>query len=157
MGSRPVASLSDLEDMIASAGFPVRTATLEQAWDLVVDAPTSRRYQEGARRALGNKSSEPASEVVILVTLRARPGQEETLDAAAREFVASTRQLPGSIESVLYRSIGDRQTFTLLERFTGQDAFERHMASDYFHRFQVIQAPLLAEPAQAIFLDRLAP
>jgi quinol monooxygenase YgiN len=150
-------SLSALDGMIASTGFPVRAETLEQAWDLAIEAPTSRAFQAKARRALGDRSEAGSGEVAILVTLRARAGRGDELEAAAREFVAAARRLPGSLESSLYRSSTDPLHFSLVERFTGEDAFERHMASDYFHRFQVAQAPLLAEPVGATFLERIEP
>jgi len=41
--------------------------------------------------------------------------------------------------------------FTLAERFTGRQALERHMAAEYFGRFQQIQGPLLAAPVEAVF------
>ena len=39
-------------------------------------------------------------------------------------------------------------------RFESDEPFARHMASDYFARFQSIQASLLAEPVAAVFLQR---
>lgn len=54
--------------------------------------------------------------------------------------------MEGTLGSILHRSQSDPLTLMLLERFTGQEAFSRHMASDYFRRFQVVQELLLGEP-----------
>jgi quinol monooxygenase YgiN len=133
MSRRPEVSLSALDELVDSVGFPVRTETLEGAWQLT-------RVEEAG-----------APEIMILVTLRARSGRERELEAASREFVEATRRLPGALGSALYQSSDDPGTFTLVERFTSSEAVQRHMASDYFRRFRAAQEPLLSEPARATF------
>jgi quinol monooxygenase YgiN len=96
----------------------------------------------------------PAGELLLLVTLRARQGREDELMAATEEFVRASRRMPGVVGSTLYRSLGDPTTLTLAERFLGRQALERHMAAEYFARFQVIQGPLLAAPVEAVFYQR---
>lgn len=155
MSSNPTPSLAGLDRLIAAAGFPVRIETLEHAWALAVEGPASRRFQERARRTLEATAPAPTAEIMILVTLRAKPGRGAELERAALEFVEATGQLEGSLGSMLYRASNDPLTITLVERFTGQEAISRHMASDYFRRFQVAQEPLLAGPVEAVFLDRI--
>src|ERR1700737_3028262 len=155
MSNNPTPSLAGLDGLIASVGFPVRSETIESAWALAVKTPASRRFQERVRQTLERGRPETGAEVTILVTLRAKPGRGPELERAALEFVEATRQLKGAIGSTLYRSANDPLTLTLVERFVGQEAFSRHMASDYFRRFQVAQEPLLATPVNAVFLDRI--
>ena len=155
MTSNPRPSLAGLDGLIASVGFPVRTETIESAWTLTVERPTSRRFQERVRQTLEGSEPEPSAEVTILVTLRAKPGRGSELEQAAVGFVEATRQLEGALGSTLYRSSSDPLTLTLVERFAGPEAFSRHMASDYFRRFQVAQEPLLAAPVEAVFLQRI--
>ena len=124
-----------LDALIRSVGLPVRPETLAAAWSLTEEEPRSGR-------------------LTILVTLRARPGMDEELERATVEFVEATRRLEGAIGSTWHRSAGDPLTFILVERFAHRGAFERHMSADYFRRFQVVQAPLLAASAEAIFLER---
>src|SRR5712691_2998215 len=76
----------------------------------------------------------------------ARPGLEERLEVATREFAAATLRLPGALGSSLYRSETDLRTLHLLERFESEESFAPHMASDYFARFQLRQQTLLAAP-----------
>jgi len=156
MSRNPTPSLAGLDGLIASAGFPVRPETIESAWSLAVETPTSRRFQERVRQTLEGREPQASAEVTILVTLRAKPGRGPELERAALVFVEATRQLKGAIDSTLYRSPSDPLTLILLERFVGQEALSRHMASDYFRRFQVAQEPLLAAPVDAAFLDRIS-
>jgi len=145
-------TLAELDASIASVGFPVRGQALEQAWNLTEASPPSEAFHERVRRAIGRAL--PAGELLLLVTLRARPGREAELAEAARVFVKASRQMPGVVGSTLYRSAEDPMTLTLTERFTGRQALERHMAAEYFRRFQVIQGPMLIAPVEAVFYQR---
>ena len=128
-------NLTELDAVMTSAEMPVRQKTLAEAWD--VTAPVSLR-----------------GVVMLIVTLRARPGQIARLVEATREFVDDTSRLAGSIGSTLHRSALEPDTVFLLERFTGEEPFARHMASEYFARFQRAQVGLLAEPVAVVFLER---
>jgi len=128
-------TVAELDAMLATTDLPVRPETLAEAWELA-------EVRERPRR------------VLLLVTMRARPGAEARFERSAREFVASTGGLAGSLGSTLHRSPDDPRTWFLLERFATEESFARHMASDYFARFQVDQAGLLAEPVTALFLER---
>jgi quinol monooxygenase YgiN len=124
-----------LDAMIGMAGLPVREETLEQAWGLTAEAPAAGR-------------------MAILVTLPARPGMAAELEQAAAEFVDATGRLTGALGSTQHRSSADPLLLILVEQFANRTAFERHMASDYFRRFQLVQAPLLAGPVEVVFLER---
>jgi quinol monooxygenase YgiN len=132
-------SLSELDALLAEGELPVRPETLAGAWDVT---------------PAHDRTALPAAEVLVLVTMRARAGAEGRLEDAAQEFVRATSRLPGALGSTLHRSRADPPTFYLIERFSGEDSFGAHMASDYFRRFQVAQEGLLAEPVQALFLQR---
>lgn len=152
MPNNPTPGLARLDAVIASAGFPVRPETLEEAWTLALKTPPSRRFQERARRSVEGTAPSIGEEVTLVVTLRASPGRGGELERAALEFVEATRQLQGALGSTLYQSSSDPLTLILIERFVDQEAFNRHMAADYFRHFQVVQAPLLAAPTEALFL-----
>ena len=128
-------TLAELEALVDTTGMPVRPETLAAAWEL-----TELRHR--------------ARQILVLVTMSARPGSEERLERAAREFVAATGNLAGSLGSTIHRSHDEPRTWFLLERFATEESFARHMASDYFARFQSDQATLLAEPVTALFLER---
>lgn len=115
--------------------FPVRAETLERAWNLMGEGPLR--------------------EILVIETFRARPGRFDELEQAARAFVAASRHLEGGLFSALYRAPADPLQLTLVERFADQAALDRHMQAAYFRAFQVAQAPLLSQPAEAAVLDRL--
>lgn len=144
--------LAALDAAIASVGFPVREGSVEQAWNLTVESQPSAGFHQRVRRAIGR--AVPAGELLLLVTLRARRGRERALTQAAEVFVSASRPLPGLLGSTLYQSATDPLTLTLVERFAGRHVLERHMAAEYFRRFQGIQAPLLAAPAEAVFYEQ---
>ncbi len=124
-----------LDALLEPLEFPVRAETLERVWNLMEE--------------------EPSKEILVIVTFRAAPGRMEDLERAARAFVAAASELEGGLFSALYRSPRDPFTLTLVERFADQTALDRHMQAAYFHQFQVVQAPLLRQPAEAVVLDRL--
>ncbi len=128
-----------LDELVAAIGLPVRSQTLANAWDSI--AGTER-------------GAVPEGQVLALITMRAKPGLEGRLDDSARAFVKSTLVAPGAISSTLHRSMDEPGEWFLLERFADESAFGRHMASEYFRRFQVAQESLIAEPVKAIFLAR---
>lgn len=128
-------TLAELDALVDTTGMPVRPETLAAAWELA-----ELRHR--------------ARQILVLVTMSARPGSEERLERAAREFVAATGNLAGSLGSTIHRSHDEPRTWFLLERFATEESFARHMASDYFARFQSDQATLPAEPVTALFLER---
>jgi quinol monooxygenase YgiN len=148
--STPV--LAELDAAIASIGFPVRAEALEQAWDLTVETPASAHFHDRVHRVIDQTI--PAGQLLLLVTLRARRGREGALVDAAEDFVRASRQVPGMLGSTLYVSTTDPLSMTLVERFAARSVLEQHMATDYFRRFQVVQAPLLAAPVDAVFYQR---
>ena len=152
MSDQSTPLLAELDAAIAAGGFPLRREALEQAWNLTDETPPPDRFHERVHRALDQAI--PAGELMLLVTLRARRGREPELLRAAEAFVSASRQLPGILASILYRSATDPQTLTLVERFAGRHVLEQHMATEYFRLFQVVQAPLLVAPVEAVFYQR---
>jgi quinol monooxygenase YgiN len=130
---------AELDDLVAAVGLPVRSQTLAVAWD---STPVTER------------TALPEGQVLAVITMHAKSGMEERLGETARAFVRSTMVAPGAISSTLHRSIAEPGTWFLVERFAGESAFGRHMASEYFRRFQAEQRTLISEPVQAIFLAR---
>jgi quinol monooxygenase YgiN len=132
-------TLAELDDLIATVGISVRDETLEEMWD---STPSKEHY------AL------PPEQVLVLITMRARPGLEQQLGGAARAFVEMSLLTPGAISSTLHRSMSHPDTWFLVERFASETSFSGHMASEYFQGFRTAQEGLLAEPVRATFLAR---
>jgi quinol monooxygenase YgiN len=130
-------NLTQLDALMETIEMPVRPETLVEGWELTLEGDRSLH-------------------VVVLVTMRVRPGLEELLEIAAREFVATTSGRPGSLGATVHRSPDDPQTWFMLERFATEEAFARHMSSEHLARFQAVQRTLLEGPVSAIFLEREA-
>jgi quinol monooxygenase YgiN len=131
--------MSDLDALIASAGMPVQPETLAEAWEL---------------KAALEPTALPPGQILLVVTMRAKPGSEALLEKAAHEFVDATSRIAGALGSSLHQPSDDPQTWHLIERFVNEDSFGAHMAGDHFRRFQMQQSSLLSEPVRAVFLQR---
>jgi quinol monooxygenase YgiN len=132
-------TLAELDDLIATVGISVRNETLEETWDST---------------AAMKHDALPPEQVLVVITMRARPGLEQQLGRAARAFVEASLLTPGAISSTLHRSMSHPDTWFLVERFASETSFSGHMASEYFQRFRTAQEGLLAEPVRATFLAR---
>ena len=141
MSSRAL-SLSELDRLIELSGLPVRADTLEEAW---TEATTPDRI------------SPPGGQFLLLVSMRARPEVASEFEQEVLEFVALTNRLSGSRGTTVHRSASDPLAWFLLERFRDQGALVRHMAGEYFSRFQLVQRTLLAEPVEVFFLSGTRP
>ena len=132
-------TLSELDEVMGMLDFRIRQETVEEAWDRVdvsAHAPTLSGGQ-----------------VLLIVSMRVRPGIGPRFETAAKEFVRATMALEGALGSDLYRALDEPLNWFLLERFASRSAFDRHMASDYFRGFQREQQSLLAAPVEALFLE----
>jgi len=147
---QPEPNLDDLDATLGSIEFPVRQETVARAWQITADQELSERFQARMLEALGPRARRPV-ELMILVTLVAKRGRERDLEKAAAEFADATNRLEGVISSTLYRTAASPQVLVLVERLVDREVLSRHMASDYFRRFQVAQQPLLERPAAATF------
>jgi quinol monooxygenase YgiN len=132
-------TLAELDDLIATVGMSVREETLEETWDST---------------AVTENEALPPAQVLVVITMRARPGLEEQLGEAARAFIEASLLTPGAISSTLHRSMSHPDMWFLVERFASETSFSGHMASEYFQRFRTAQEGLLAEPVRATFLAR---
>lgn len=141
----------ELDALLTSVAFPVRADTLERAWNLTAARTPSAVHQERVRRLLAG-----AEEILILVLMRAQPGRERELEDAARQFAEATTHLEGARGSSLYRPSDDPHVLALVERFADRDAVARHMATEYFRHFQIVQGPLLAEPPEVTLFEPLS-
>ena len=147
---QPEPNVDDLDATLGPIEFPVRQETMVQAWQVTADQELSERFKARVLEALGPYARRPV-ELMILVTLVAKRGRERDLEEAAAEFAAASNRLEGVISSTLYRTATSPQVLMLVERLVDREVLSRHMASDYFRRFQEVQRPLLERPAAAIF------
>lgn len=71
-------------------------------------------------------------EFVVIAQYRARAGEEGRVEAALKEMRKPTRAEPGNLDYQVLRDPSQPAVFVLYERYTGEDAFHAHLATDHF-------------------------
>jgi quinol monooxygenase YgiN len=97
----------------------------------------------------------PKEAATLVVTLRAKEGQEGLLEAELRALVAPTRKEEGCLTYDLYRSTDGPGAFLLHEVWTSRDHHARHKQTPHFLRWNARKDSLLAS-RDANFWSRLA-
>ena len=68
---------------------------------------------------------------VVTATWRAKPGQEEAVQALLKRIAAASRAEPGCLLFWTHRSTEDPLTFFLYEQYASEAAFQDHAASEH--------------------------
>jgi quinol monooxygenase YgiN len=71
------------------------------------------------------------SEIVVVGSFTARPGQEDEARAAFEDLVEPTHEEEGCILYALHRGADDPARLAFVERWASRDALEAHLASDH--------------------------
>lgn len=71
---------------------------------------------------------------VVTARWEARPGQEDTILDLLTQVAEASRREPGCETFLAHRSVGDPRVFFLYERYTSEEAFAEHAASDHVRR-----------------------
>lgn len=94
------------------------------------------------------------AEIRVIARLVAAPKKIEELRRAAQAMLEPTHAEEGNTFYELYESKeGGRLIFN--ELWTSQDAFDEHVASAHFKKFEAAIKGLLAEPLEINFLKEL--
>ncbi|QGZ38050.1 quinol monooxygenase YgiN [Pseudoduganella flava] len=75
------------------------------------------------------------SNLIIVATLAAKPGQEAAIRAALEAMLAPSRAEPGCVRYELHVDQSVPSRFTMLEEWLGDEAFAIHEASPHFQNF----------------------
>ncbi len=77
---------------------------------------------------------------VLVVSWRAKAGEEERVEEILRKMQGLSRQEPGTLTYSAHRSLEDPRDFLLYEAYRDEAAFEAHQATDYFKRYVLGEA-----------------
>ncbi len=66
------------------------------------------------------------SPVVVVATLRAKPGQEEVLEKGLRTAIAAVHGEPGCLKYALHRKVGTTGHFVMVEKWESAEALRVH-------------------------------
>jgi quinol monooxygenase YgiN len=86
------------------------------------------------------------SNLIVIASATAKPGQLEKLERALSDVAAPTRAQPGCELFSLYRSRENPSTIIGFERWTSREDHERHLQGPHVQKLMSAMAELLAEP-----------
>ena len=95
--------------------------------------------------------------VALAVNWRAREGEEERVAAALETMTPLTQAEPGCIHYYAHRSADDPREFLLYEQYVDREAFETHLASEYFNRTVRAETLPLLESRSVTHYQLIAP
>lgn len=94
------------------------------------------------------------SEVVVVAIISAAAGKGAEAEALiTTSLIPPTHAEDGCIAFALHRDFSDPDRLVLVERWTGREALDRHLAADHLAAFRAGVAPLSAAPAQVVVLE----
>jgi quinol monooxygenase YgiN len=97
----------------------------------------------------------PKTELVIVATAKAKPGEEAALEAALLEAAIPTRAQRGCQLFELYRSSQDPAAITAIERWASDEDHERHLQGDHLKTLMTKFDGILASPPVIIAMKPL--
>lgn len=111
--------------------------------------PRPRRHSP-----LTAKSSKlPKGAVTLIVTLRAKEGQQLLLEAELRALVGPTRKEDGCLQYDLHRAADQPGTYLLHEVWASREHHAAHTRSPHFLRWNAGKDALLASRESAFYLQ----
>jgi len=92
---------------------------------------------------------------VLVVRMKAKPGEEERAVELMRELAEETRKEPGNELYIPCRDPEDPSSLLFFERYRDKAAFEEHGASEHFQRLAVGALFGLMESRERVFYETL--
>ncbi|MCG2842020.1 antibiotic biosynthesis monooxygenase [Sandaracinobacter sp. RS1-74] len=95
------------------------------------------------------------AEVAKIVLMRAKPGGGPALEAALRALILESGKEEGSVCCELHSGSADSEQFMVYERWSGDAAFDAHMAQPHVAVFLAATGELLAGQPEVLAFDHL--
>jgi quinol monooxygenase YgiN len=96
-----------------------------------------------------------AKPVTVVATLKARPGQEETLRQELLALIPATRAEAGCLNYDLHRATDNPALFLFHENWTSKADLDAHLAKPHLQNFLAKAADLLAEEPSITRWERI--
>ncbi len=93
------------------------------------------------------------SEIVVVGSLKARPGKEDDLEQALAGLVAPTHAEAGCILYALHRGVDDPARFAFVERWESRQNLDDHLASPHIAALLERVDELFAEAPDIVVYD----
>ena len=94
-------------------------------------------------------------ELFIFARFHARPGDEGAVAEALRDTVAPSREEPGCLSILAFRSIRDPRLFYIHSRWEDEAAFDHHAGLPHTVRFVERVQPLIDHPLDVNRAERI--
>lgn len=95
------------------------------------------------------------SEIVVVGSLRARPGQEDAAREALDRLVTPTHAEDGCILYALHQGVDDPTRFAFVERWESQELLNTHLGSPHIAAVLERVDELLSEPPDIVVYGAL--
>lgn len=95
------------------------------------------------------------SEIVVVGSLKARPGKEDATREALDALVAPTHAEDGCILYALHQGADDATRFAFVERWSSQEQLQAHLGSDHIAAVLTRVDELLSEPPDIVVYGAL--
>jgi quinol monooxygenase YgiN len=84
--------------------------------------------------------------LTLIVHYQAQPSKGDVIAAALAKHIPATRQEPGCVQFIGYRSTQDPDSFILYEQYVDEQSLEAHRQTPHFQRYvHETITPMLAE------------
>ena len=93
------------------------------------------------------------SEIVVVGSLKARPGKEDEAAQALADLVEPTHAEAGCILYAMHRGADDPARFAFVERWESREHLDAHLGSAHVSALLERADELLAEPADIVVYD----
>ncbi len=94
-------------------------------------------------------------EIVVVGSLKARPGKEDEAREALAGLLAPTHAEDGCILYALHQGAADKTRFSFVERWESQEKLDAHLGSDHIAAVLARAGELLSEPPDIVVYDAL--
>ena len=93
------------------------------------------------------------AEIVVVGSLKARPGKEDETRAALLSLVEPTHGEQGCIVYAMHQGVDDPERFAFVERWSSKEDLEAHLGSAHIAALLERADELLAEPPDIVVYD----
>jgi|GraSoiStandDraft_12_1057312.scaffolds.fasta_scaffold29042_2 quinol monooxygenase YgiN len=87
-----------------------------------------------------------SDEIVVVVGLQTKPGDEAAFETELRKLVATTHSEDGCLLFAIHRHAEDATQYSAVERWTSRADLDNHFASPHVREYFEATKDLLAEP-----------
>jgi quinol monooxygenase YgiN len=95
--------------------------------------------------------------ITILAKFKAKAGMEERLKQSLLAMIVPTRAEVGCLNYELHVQLNNSAVLFLYEIWENQEALDFHLQTPYFQKIQQEFIEILAEPLEALPLNRINP